>query len=326
MDQEDSVADPRSTVLVAIPCLNEEAVVGDVIRSIPRSLPGLGGVVVLLVDDGSTDRSASVARDAGAVVLSHGRRRGVGAAFQTAITYALQKGFGYFVQIDADGQFDAGEIQSLLAPILSGRCDFVTGSRFLPGSTRIEHQSAAKRLGNFGIAWWVSRLTGRRFYDVSCGFRAYSREAMLRVNPQALFTYTQETILDLAFQGVRMEEVAVHVRYFPGRRSRVADSLWRYAWRTSKIILRAYRDYRPLRSFGWIAAVFFVPGISLFAFFLWWRWESGNFSPHLWAGFSGAGLCLLALAFLGLGIVADMFTRVRINQQAILYYLRDRSS
>jgi glycosyltransferase involved in cell wall biosynthesis len=313
-------------LLVIIPCLNEDQSVAEVIRQIPREIPGIISIEVLVIDDGSTDNSAAAARSAGATVISHGYRRGVGAAFQTGLTYALENRFSIIANIDADGQFDPHQIPDVIGPILNGRADFVTGSRFLSQPGKIENMSFVKRHGNRAMNQLISRLSRRRFSDVSCGFRAYSREAALRLNLGGQFTYTQETFLDLAFQGVRIEEVPINVRYFADRQSRVAGSIVSYAIKTSKIILRTYRDYQPLRFFGALALTFFAPGMLIFGFFVGWYFWHGSFSPHIWAGFAGAALMFLGITIGGLGIVADMFTRVRRNQQTILYLLRKGST
>jgi glycosyltransferase involved in cell wall biosynthesis len=309
-------------LLVLIPCLNEESSLASVIGSIPRNIKGTSSVSVLVVDDGSTDRSAEIGRQSGAVVISHGYRRGVGAAFQTGLSYFLEHQFDLLVNIDADGQFDPLQIADIIQPIVKHEAEFVTGSRFITQRGAIDNMSWVKRHGNNAMNALISNLARRKFSDVSCGFRAYSREAALRLNLGGQFTYTQESFLDLAFQGLRIAEVPISVRYFADRQSRVANNILSYAVKTSKIILRTYRDYQPLRFFGFIAMVLFMPGAALFGFFISWYLINGTFSPHIWAGFAGASLMFLGIILGGLGFLADMFTRVRRNQQTILYILK----
>ncbi len=309
-------------LLVLIPCLNEEASLASVIQTIPRSIKGTSSVSVLVVDDGSSDRSAEIGRHSGAAVVSHGYRRGVGAAFQTGLSYFLEHDFDLLVNIDADGQFDPLQIEDLIQPIIKREADFVTGSRFIEHRGAIENMSGVKRWGNRAMNALISNLAKRTFSDVSCGFRAYSREAALRMNLGGQFTYTQESFLDLAFQGLRIAEVPISVRYFADRQSRVANNILSYAVKTSKIILRTYRDYQPLRFFGFIAMFLFLPGVAIFGFFIGWYLCNGTFSPHIWAGFAGASLMFLGIILGGLGFLADMFTRVRRNQQNILYILK----
>jgi len=309
-------------LVVQIPALNEERTIGDVIGRVPRAIPGADEVAVVVVDDGSTDRTAAIARAAGAFVVRHESRRGVGAAFRDGLEASMELGADVIVTIDADGQFNPEDIPTVAGPVLRGEADFVTASRFADPSLEPE-MPAVKRWGNAMMSRWVSHLTGRTFHDVSCGFRAYGPEAFLRLVLLGDFTYTHETFLALAFAGVRMEEVPVRVR---GVRefgeSRVAGNLWTYGWRTASIILKTYRDYRPLRFFGWLAV---VPGglaAAMLAFLIGWRLWSGGFSPHKWAGFVAAGLGGAALLVFLIGVVAEMLDRVRSAQDELLYRVR----
>jgi glycosyltransferase involved in cell wall biosynthesis len=308
-------------LLVAIPCLNEAATVGEVIRQIPATMPGFDEVVVLVVDDGSTDDTRDVAEAAGAVVISHGHNRGVGAGFQTALTYAVDGRFDAMVNIDADGQFDPADIPLLLAPLLAGEADFVSASRFKDAAF-IPDMPPVKHWGNLRMSSLISRLAGRRFFDVSCGFRAYGREAMVNLNLHGRFTYTQETFLDLADKGLRIVEVPVHVRYFPERRSRVANNLFKYATRTSSIVARFYRDYHPLRFFWALAALCAVVGLGFLSILAAHYLRTGLFTGQIWSGFVGSAFAFTGLVFFVTGIFADMLARLRQNQERILTMLK----
>ncbi|MCC7072491.1 MAG: glycosyltransferase family 2 protein [Deltaproteobacteria bacterium] len=312
-------------LLIALPCLNEAETVATVIASLPKSLPGVGSVSVLVVDDGSTDDTRARALAAGAQVISHGYNRGVGAAFQTMLRYAVEQGVDLMANIDADGQFDAAEIALLVAPIVAGEADFVTGSRFVDRALIPHNMPGVKRWGNERMSTLISTLTQKKFHDVSCGFRAYSREALLQLNLHGRFTYTQETFLDLTSKGLRVKEVPVHVSYHEGRKSRVASSIPKYAMRTASIILRLYRDYNPLKFFFALAAGFLLAGLAFIAFLGWHYVSTGLFTGQIWAGFVGGALSFVGLMFGILGIVADMLDRVRVNQERILYELKRRS-
>ncbi|MBI5509857.1 MAG: glycosyltransferase family 2 protein [Deltaproteobacteria bacterium] len=312
-------------LLVAIPCLNEAATVGDVISAVPRKIRGIDQVVVLVVDDGSTDNTVAAAITAQARVVSHGYNRGVGAAFQTALATAISEGFDVMVNVDADGQFDPADIPTLVEPVALGDADFVTASRFADPAL-VPVMPIVKKWGNHGMALLVGCLSGRRFKDVSCGFRAYSREAMLNLNLTGRFTYTQESFIDLSFKQLRILEVPVRVRYFPGRRSRVAGSIPRYAVKTLSIILRAYRDFRPLVFFWSIAAVFILAGLGISSILVYHRVTTGIFSGQIWSGFLGGALLLTGLVFGLVGMTTDMLDRIRVNQERILYHLKRISS
>ena len=314
-------------LIILIPAYNEEETIASVLNAIPEVFPGMDDVRTLVVDDGSTDKTAAIAREAGAVVVSHGHNRGVGRAFTTGLSKALELGADIMVNIDADGQFSPDEIPLLINPILKGEADFVVGDRFSARNVKIqkpEHMSGIKFWGNKGMSWFISTLTGYKFQDVSCGFRAYSREAMLQLNLAGQFTYTQETFIDLADKGLTIKNVPVSVTYFPGRDSRVAGSLLNYAIKSGKIIFRAYRDYKPLRFFGWMGLANFILGSVLGLIMLLIYIRIGKFTPYKFIGFGGIYFVSLGILFWVVGLLADMFVKVRKTQEKILYFEKKR--
>jgi glycosyltransferase involved in cell wall biosynthesis len=304
-------------LLVIIPAYNEAATIGDTIRAIP---PYVDTVVV--VDDGSADGTAAIAAEHGAFVRRHPRNRGVGSAFNTGIRAAREIDPDIVVNMDADGQFNPADIAKLVDPIVAGEADFVTASRFKDPSLTPK-MSPVKYWGNLMMARLISSMAGMEFRDVSCGFRAYSREAIYNLNLFGKFTYTQESFLNFAFKDITILEVPVSVR---GKRahgkSRVASNLFRYTYYTTKIIVRTLRDYRPFRFFLAIALALFGVGLGFAIFLLGHYVHAGSFSPHKWAGFTAGFLALLATLSLVLGFVLDMFARMRINQEQILTELR----
>ncbi|MFP4168037.1 MAG: glycosyltransferase family 2 protein [Desulfonatronovibrionaceae bacterium] len=311
---------------VIIPCLNEEATIKSVLAAIPEEIPGVDKMDVIVVDDGSTDSTVQIAEEHGASVVSHGKNLGVGAAFNTGISEAINRGCDIVVNMDGDGQFNPEDIPSLVEPILRKQADFVTASRFCDSSLTPE-MPLIKKYGNRAMSRLISMLTRQRFYDVSCGFRAYSREALLRLNLMGQFTYTQETFLDLAFKDLVIMEVPLEVK---GERefgsSRVAGSISRYAFNSAKIIFRTFRDYKPLQFFGIIAAAFLAASFVLGVFFLAHYFYTGHFSGHLWAGFTSGFLFSMGIVFLAVGLLADMFVRIRKNQEKLLYYQKKKQN
>ncbi len=308
---------------VVLPALNEEATIRQVIEAIPRELDGIDDVRVVVIDDGSRDRTREWAEEAGADVVSHTTTKGVGLAFKEGVRYALEMNADFMVNMDADGQFDPRDIPKLLEPLLTGKADFVTASRFKDDALEPCDMGFARRYGNKAMSRLISTLCGSRFYDVSCGFRAYSKDTLLRLNLFGSFTYTQETFLDLCYKGVCVEEIPVACR---GRRefgtSRVAPNLFYYAINTSKIIFRTFRDYRPVWVFGGLAMVLMGTAFALFTFLLIHYLVVGTFSPHKWAGFTGGFLGIMGFLTFVTAMVADMLARIRMNQEHILYLMR----
>lgn len=307
-------------LVIYMPALNEEEGISDVIQSLPKDIEGIEEVKVLVVDDGSTDDTAKIARSSGADVVSHGVNKGVGSAFQSAVQYALENGVDILVSIDADRQFNSDQIPQIIKPLLEDRADMVTGNRFEKGIP--ENMPKSKYWGNEQMSKLISLISGQRFRDVSCGFRAYNREALMRLNLFGAFTYTQETILDMVFKGLRVVEFPVDVIYFKERKSRVAGSIVKYALRTSKIILKTLRDYKPMLFFGGMGGILIVIGlvmeIGLGIHFL----LTGDFTPYKFIGFTGFGFLVFGLLLVIVGLLADMFNRVRVNQERILYELK----
>ena len=306
-------------MLVVIPCLDEEPTVGRVVAGVPRDIPGIGRLEVIVIDDGSSDGTADRAREAGAEVVRHPTTRGLGATFQEAVGIAIARNADVLVHIDGDGQFDPGDIPLLVEPVVDHQAHMATASRFVD-SHLVPRMPIVKRWGNRGVAGIVRLLTGRTFRDVSCGFRAFSREALLRMNLFGSFTYTQESFLDLIFKGLTIVEVPVKVR---GVRefgtSRVASSLLRYAFRSLQIMLRAFISYRPFSFFFTLGTLFLLIGLSFLAF-LGAQWlRTGGFTPNVWTGFVGGSLVFLGVSTYITALLADMLVRIRLNQEDLLY-------
>jgi glycosyltransferase involved in cell wall biosynthesis len=317
---------PNESVLLCVimPALNEAATIQEVVSRVPKDIPGIDSVQVVVVDDGSTDSTVEDAKAAGALVISHPRNKGVGAAFQTGINHALDIGATYAVNIDSDGQFAPEDIPTLLEPLLKGDVDWVSASRFKDRSL-VPEMDRVRYYGNKAMSFLISSLTGVRFHDVSCGFRAYSRDVLLQLNLIGKFTYTQESFLDLSFKGLHVEEIPIAVQGTRSHgKSRVAGNIPRYAYNTSKIIFRTFRDYYPMRIFGLGALLCLILSAGLFSFLLLHYVQTGNFTPHKWAGFTGAFFGSLGIILFIAGMLADMFVRVRINQERILYMMKKK--
>jgi len=304
-----------------MPALNEEKTVGDVICRIPREIPGIDHVQVVLVNDGSTDTTVATAReaDASVIVISHPQPYGVGVAFASGIDAALKHGADVIVNMDSDGQFRPEDIPELVRPILDDGFGFVTCTRF-GNPDYVPTMPWVKKWGNrmmCHLVNWV--IWGGEFTDVSCGFRAYSRDTALRINLFGRFTYTQESFIDLAGKNVRMTEAPLKVRGVREfGKSRVASNLWNYAFQTFPIIARAMRDIRPLKFFGGLGLIFVLLGLVQVGFVSGWWFVNGVTSPWKSLLTTGSASLVIGMMVGVLALIADQLGRVKkVNEELL---------
>lgn len=308
-------------LIVFIPAFNEEKTIGDVIRRIPRDVKGADKVIVLVLDDGSTDNTFCKAYDAGAdFVIKHHYNMGVGRAFKDGIKNALELGADVIVNLDADGQHNPDEIPKLINPILEGTCDVVIGSRYLNGNK--VHMSRIKNFGNRFFTKLMCWITGVQLTDSQSGFRAFSREGALHLNGLGKFTYTHESLIELAMKGVSIIEVEIKVDSRQNGKSRVVKSWYSYGFKALPILLRSLRDFKPLAFFGSLSLVSLLAGCSSGIFLLIHWLLTGRTSPYT-SIINFAVLAILSgLFLLVLALMADMQGRQRRVQEEMLYYLK----
>jgi glycosyltransferase involved in cell wall biosynthesis len=313
-------------LVVTIPALNEDKTIAQVVCGVPRDIPGIDEVEIIVINDGSTDCTPALAADAGATVINLPGGGGLGKVFRTGFETAIRSGADIIVNIDGDGQFNPADIPRLIQPILENQADFVTCSRFADPALHPD-MPALKFHGNrmvTAIINWV--CGGTCFTDVSCGFRAFNREAAYRLTLFGRFTYTQETFIDLFAKGLRIKEVPLHVRGVREHgKSRVAGSVFKYAYSSLPIILRAMRDIQPLKFFGGIAVI--VGGLGLLTGgIVTVKWIF-TFKTSPFTSLIPISGVLLVLSFLlgVLALLADMLGRQRRISEEVLYLARRRS-
>ena len=312
-------------LIVTIPALNEEKTIAQVVRGVPRDIPGIEEVEVVVVNDGSTDNTAQEATDAGASVIPLPGGGGLGMVFRTGFEAAMRRGADIIVNIDGDGQFNAGDIRTLIQPILEDRADFVTCSRFADPALRPQ-MPIVKMYGNRAVTSIINWICGSQFTDVSCGFRAFNREAAYRLTLFGRYTYTQETFIDLFAKGMRIVEVPLKVRGVREHgKSRVARSIFKYASNSLPIILRAMRDIQPLKFFGGIAMFLAMIGMLSGSFIVgWYLWHKRT-TPF--TSMIQVSAVFITLGFLlgVLALLADMMGRHRRISEELLYLNRKRA-
>jgi len=307
-------------LVVQIPAYNEAETIGEVIQEIPRRIPGIDRVTVLVVDDGSRDGTGEVARAAGAdVVIRHRRNRGLAAAFQTGMDAALRLGADLIVNLDADGQYDPADIPALIAPILRGEADLVVGDRQV---MRLTHFPWPKRalsaLGSAVVRW----ASGVEVPDAPSGFRAYTREAALRLIVLTDFSYTVEHLIQVGKRRLAVAHVPVRARPTP-RPSRLHHGVWDFIKRQGATLVRVYAGYEPLKAFFYLSLPFWLIGLILFARLAWFFVTEGfALRGHLQSLIVATLSIILAFLIFLFGLLADRIGDNRRLLEEIMYRLR----
>jgi len=297
-------------LVIQIPAFDEEATIGRAIAALPRSLPGFSSVELLVVDDGSTDRTGALARSAGVRVLRLTTNRGLAEAFAAGLTEALALGADVIVNFDADLQYDPSDIPALVAPILEGRADFVIGDR---GPSELAHFSPSKRLLQRLGSWVVRQASGIEVADAVSGFRALSREAARRINVFSKLTYTLETLIQAGYKGLRVASVPVRA-HPPVRPSRLFTSTTKYVLLQGANVLRITALYKPLKIFSIAAALFVAGGVALGARFLGYYLFGSNPGGHVQSLILAAVLIVVGFQTFLIALVADL---VAINRRLL---------
>ena len=308
-------------LIVNLPAFNEEAKIGNTLRRIPRVLSGVDEILVQVIDDGSKDRTAAIAREAGAdFVYSNGVNCGIGKTFRHAVESALANGADIMVNIDADGQFDPLDIEKLVRPVLNGQADLVSADRF--SYHKAKNIPWIKDFLNRFAASIIGRFMNTKISDLTCGFRAYSRETLLRLNLPGDYTYTQEVIIDALGKNLKVLWIPVEVTYFEGRKSRVVKSIMSYVGNSSRIILKAVRDVRPMKFFG-IPGLFLITlSLAVFIGFLFFYLQDFKISPYRNYLLFSAVTFLIGLQFFVFSLIADMIKSSRKLTEDLMYLMK----
>jgi glycosyltransferase involved in cell wall biosynthesis len=306
-------------VFVQIPCLNESKTLPLVVAGIPHALPN-AQIEILVIDDGSDDGTVEVARQLGVEhIVRHPFRRGLAAAFQTGIDTALGLGADVIVNTDGDNQYPQVAIPQLIAPIILGEADIVIADR---QTATILHFSPLKRFLQAMGSWIVRLVSETTVPDATSGFRAYSREAALRLNLFTRYTYTLETIIQAGKKGLRIAHIPITTNP-QTRPSRLLRNNWDYIRRSVATIVRLYAVYEPLKAFGWLSMPFFVIGLGLIGrYLIFYFTEQSSLGRYIQSVIiGGTALSIGVLIFL-FGMLADLVAANRVLMEEILYRLK----
>lgn len=293
------------TLIIQIPCFNEEKTLGVTLDALPRSLPGIDRLEWLIVDDGSRDDTVGVATAHGVDhIVRHPRNLGLARAFMTGVEASLARGADIIVNTDADNQYNADDIPALIQPVLDGRADMTVGARPIDD---IPHFSPfKKRLQRLGSRF-VRLVSGADVADAPSGLRAYSRHAALRLNVFSHYTYTLETLISAGRRGLSV--VSVPVRVNPDLRpSRLISSVPNYVMRSSVTILRCCLLYRPAQSFFLLGSLPFLLGVLLGCRYLWLLLIEETTRSHAPSLILAAILLIAGLLLWMLGLIGDLLS------------------
>lgn len=305
-------------LVINLPAFNEAEKVGETIKRIPRQFEGIDEVVVQVIDDGSTDETIKVATEAGAdFVFPNGVNRGLGKTFRHAVERALENGADIMVNMDADGQFDPNDIPKIIGPILAKQVDIVSADRF--GEEEVKNMPFVKNFLNQVAARIIGWFMNAPIKDLTCGYRAYNRESLLRLNLLGDFTYTQETIIDALGKNLKITWVPVEVTYFADRKSKMTKSIVKYIKNSTRLILKAVRDVRPMKFFGIPGFILITIAFFAFAYFLFFYFQDFKISPYRNILFFSVTSFVIGLQFVILAFMADMIKSSRRLSEDQLY-------
>jgi glycosyltransferase involved in cell wall biosynthesis len=306
-------------VVITIPSFNEEKTIGEVIREIPKKMDGIDDIQILVINDGSTDRTADVALQSGAhTIISHHHNLGLAKTFRDGLNEAIEMGADIIVNTDADFQYNGKEIHRLIAPIVDGKADMVLGDRQI---NHLDHMPLGNLWGNKLATQVVRWATGLPIRDAQTGFRAFTREAALRMNLTGDYTYTQETIIQAANKNLKIEQIPVQFRRREGK-SRLISNIFGYAKSAGITIFRSFGAYHPFLIFAGIGILCILLGL-VFGFkviihFL----STGLVTPYLPSALLTTVLIIVGCLAILFGLLADMIRTQRLLAEEILYRIK----
>jgi glycosyltransferase involved in cell wall biosynthesis len=307
-------------LIIQIPCLNEAQTLPVTLSDIPSSIRGVDEIEILVIDDGSSDQTAETAREYGVRhIIRHKRKKGLARTFMAGLDASLRLGADIIVNTDGDNQYSGADIPKLVRPILEGNADIVIGNRNIDG---IGHFSwIKKKLQRLGSAM-VRVLSGTDVADATSGFRAFSREAALRINVISSYTYTIETIIQAGQKQLTIETVDIETNE-KLRESRLMRGATDYISRSIVTMIRVFTLYRPLRVFTWLGGAVFFTGVMIGLRYLYLQFFGDGAAEHLASLILSAVLMITGFNFFVIAFLADLIASNRYLIENILSRLKE---
>lgn len=305
-------------IIIQIPCYNEEETLRFTLDELPRHIDGVDIIEYLIINDGSTDRTVEIAKEWGVnYIVNFKQNKGLAGGFMAGIDACLHKGADIIVNTDADNQYCGEDIEKLVRPILCGKYDVVIGERPID---KTEHFSPMKKRMQHVGSWVVRKASNTDIPDAPSGFRAYSKEAAMRLNVMNEYTYTLETIIQAGRD--RLAMTSVPIRTNPElRKSRLFKSMPAYISRSGGVIIRAFVMYRPLKFFVMIGLIPFLGGVAIGIRFLVFYFK-GIGEGHIQSLILAAVLLMLGWQTIVVGFLADIIAANRKLLQDIQYRIK----
>lgn len=305
-------------LIIQIPCYNEAESLPRTLNDLPRQVEGFDSVEWLVVDDGSTDNTVTVARKFGADhIVSHTRNQGLARAFMTGLDACLNLGADVIVNTDADNQYNAADIPLLIKPVLEKEAEIVVGARPIKDISHFSH--IKKTLQKMG-SWVVRKVSGTDIHDAPSGFRAFSRDAAMRINVFNEYTYTLETIIQAGQKNMAITSVPVRVNE-DLRPSRLLKSIPSYLQRSIMTIVRIFVIYKPFRFFFVIGATFLAVGTLIGLRFLWYYFTSDG-AGHVQSLILSAVLLISGFQTVLVAFLADVLAANRKILEEVKYQVK----
>ncbi len=314
-------------LIIQIPCFNEEKTLPETLRDLPRSIPGIDQIEVLVVDDGSSDNTAEVARTCGVHhVLNLGTNRGLAGAFALGIEQAVLLGADIVVNTDADNQYCGADIAKLVKPIIDRQADFVVGCR--PITDHPEFGPIKKLLQRFG-SWMLRQLSKTNVRDAASGFRAFSREACKRLYIHSRFSYCMETLIQAGNSRLRVASVDIGVNRST-RPSRLFRSIPEYLWKSGSTMAAMFILYRPGRFFGILSSLCLTAAFVIGARYIYLIYlfppEAGTKIYHVPSLILASILALAGVMLAALGVIGELIRALRSQLDETLFQVRKLSA